>query len=163
MIMVLSVPLFGILTLYQQYSQKCRIHVGFSDTWKETDGGHFETYESNEAKEPVGTHDLWLPKRNSFNFFKVTQRSHHQVREILTNVKTRRSLTGWFHTRDQLPPRMPLEVVEPKYVKKEFNVQQCTIFNEWINPLYLGLESMGRIQVKTNHWSVTDSLFSDPV
>ena len=69
------------------------------------------------------------------------------MREILTNVKTRRSLTGWFHTRDQLPPRMPLEAVEPKYVKKEFNVQQCTIFNEWINPLYLGLESMGRIQV----------------
>ena len=128
-------------------SQKYRIYPDFSDTWKETDGGHFETYESNEAKEPVGTHDLWLPKRNSFNFFKVTQRSHHQVREVLTNVKTRRSLSGWFHTRDQLPPRMPLEAVEPKYVKKEFNVQQCTIFNDWINPLYLGLESMGRIQV----------------
>ena len=94
------------------------VHV-FSDKWKETDGGHFETYESNDAKEPIGTHDLWLPKRNSFNFFKVTQRSHHQVREILTNVKTRRSLTGWFHTRDALPPRAPLEAVEPKYIKKE--------------------------------------------
>ena len=131
-------------------SQNSHYGSSTSDSWKASDGGHFETYESNEAKEPIGTHDLWLPRRNSFNFFKVTQRSHHQVREVLTTVKTRRSLSGWFHTRDPLPPRMPLEAVEPMYMKKEFNKAACIIFNEWVNPLYLGLESMGRIQVPTD-------------
>jgi len=129
-------------------SQNSHYGSSISDSWKASDGGHFETYESNEAKEPIGTHDLWLPRRNSFNFFKVTQRSHHQVREVLTTVKTRRSLSGWFHTRDPLPPRMPLEAVEPMYMKKEFNKAACIIFNEWVNPLYLGLESMGRIQTQ---------------
>ena len=33
-------------------------------------------------------------------------------------------------------------------MKKEFNTTRCTIFNDWINPLYLGIESMGRIQTQ---------------
>jgi len=82
------------------------------------------------------------------NFFRVTDRSHHQVKEITSKKKFRRSLTGWFHTRDQLPPRAPLAIEEPNYAKKDFNVvSSCQVFNDWINPVYVSIDSMSRIQV----------------
>ena len=118
-----------------------------SDNWTKSDGGHFETYKSNSANEPTGIHESILPKRNSLNFFRVTDRSHHQVKEITSKKKFRRSLTGWFHTRDQLPPRAPLAIEEPNYAKKEFNVSNCQVFNDWINPVYVSIDSMSRIQV----------------
>ena len=118
-----------------------------SDNWTKSDGGHFETYKSNSANEPIGIHESILPKRNSLNFFRVTDRSHHQVKEITSKKKFRRSLTGWFHTRDQLPPRAPLAIEEPNYAKKEFNVSNCQVFNDWINPVYVSIDSMSRIQV----------------
>jgi len=119
-----------------------------SDNWTKSDGGHFETYKSNSANEPIGIHESILPKRNSLNFFRVTDRSHHQVKEITSKKKFRRSLTGWFHTRDQLPPRAPLAIEEPNYAKKEFNVSSCQVFNDWINPVYVSIDSMSRIQTQ---------------
>ena len=43
---------------------------------------------------------------------------------------------------------MQLKKSKMSNIKKEFNTTRCTIFNDWINPLYLGIESMGRIQTQ---------------
>ena len=91
----------------------------FSDDWLEKDGGHFESLNSDENGNPISICKSWLPKRNYFNFFRVTNNSYHQVKEVYSRQKIRKSLTGWFHTKDPLPPEFKI-VCHKLLVKSDF-------------------------------------------
>ena len=125
-----------------------RLDKNFSEDWLEKDGGNFESFESDRDGIPVKICTSWLPKRNYLNFFRVTNNSYHQVKEVFSRQKVRRSLTGWFHTKEPLPPRPPLVSTTPGFIKKIFNNDPTDYdLAEWINPLYLNMNSMGQIQV----------------
>ena len=114
-------------------------------------GGNFDSFESDSDGIPIKICNSWLPKRNYLNFFRVTNNSYHQVKEVFSRQKVRRSLTGWFHTTEPLPPRPPLVSTVPDITKKIFNNDPTDYdLAEWINPLYLNMGSMGQIQVISN-------------
>lgn len=121
-----------------------------SDDWVEKDGGFFDSYISDEQGQPVKIHKEWLPRRNYLNFFKVTDASFHQVREVTSRSKIRKSISGWFHTSDPLPPRNRLVPMTPKFQLKEFNSPGAIDYRieEWISMRYLDPNTMGDIQVQ---------------
>lgn len=120
-----------------------------SDDWIETDGGYFDSYESDDKGQPIKVHGEWLPKRNHLNFFRVTDSSFHQVREVISEMKVRKSLSGWFHTSDPIPPRVRAIPQPPAITKKEFNRDVIDYrIEEWISEKYLVPDTMGDIQVQ---------------
>ena len=125
------------------------IYCCFSDDWVEKDGGFFDSYVSDEQGQPVRLHKEWLPRRNYLNFFKVTDSSFHQVREVTSRSKVRKSISGWFHTSDPLPPRERVVPVAPKFNLKKFNLPDAVDYRieEWISMRYLDPNTMGDIQV----------------
>jgi Rps23 Pro-64 3,4-dihydroxylase Tpa1-like proline 4-hydroxylase len=69
------------------------------DDWSDdgTDGGNLDLFKVNDELEPVEIVKSLVPKRNSLAFFEVSDRSFHQVAEVLAKNKTRLSINGWFH------------------------------------------------------------------
>ena len=50
------------------------------------------------------------PKFNSLTFFEVSDRSFHQVAEVLSQTKSRLSINGWFHGKIN---KRPVAYVDP--------------------------------------------------
>lgn len=68
------------------------------EDWEEDDGGHLDLYRCDkETVQPVEVVKSLLPQWNTFNFFEVSVKSYHQVREVLSKDKSRVSISGWFH------------------------------------------------------------------
>lgn len=64
------------------------------------------------------------PKFNTLLFFEVSDRSFHQVAEVLTKSKTRYSINGWFHGDINYRPEPFIETIpEPTpYIDFEVNI-----------------------------------------
>lgn len=51
------------------------------------------------------------PRFNTLMFFEVSDRSFHQVAEVLSKNKTRYSLNGWFHGEINFRPDPYIEII----------------------------------------------------
>jgi len=70
------------------------------EDWSQEDGGHLDLfYQDSTCETPTPSHRVkaLLPKWATFNFFEVSEKSFHQVREVLAANKKRVSIGGWFH------------------------------------------------------------------
>ena len=85
------------------------------------------------------------PKNNSLLFFEVSDRSFHQVSEILTCTKTRYSIHGWFHGETNFRPSAKLSPLPEllSYVNVD-----ASLFFDWITEKYLKPTNQTEIQLK---------------
>lgn len=63
--------------------------------FKEKDGGQLEFFETDPNNSPIKVAKSIIPKFNNFIIFKVSEKSFHQVNEVLT--KQRITIGGWFN------------------------------------------------------------------
>ncbi|NXG44810.1 OGFD1 hydroxylase, partial [Psilopogon haemacephalus] len=123
--------------------------------WEKSDGGTLDLYSTDEHLEPQQIVKSLVPSWNTLVFFEVSPVSFHQARswlpcaapslqvsEVLSH-KCRLSLSGWFHgpasaraTRRSQPalPRSPHLPCDHE------------ILYEWINQVYLDMDSQAQIQ-----------------
>lgn len=103
-------------------------------TWKDGDGGTLDLFNSDEKGEPSTLAKSILPEWNNLVFFAVSPRSFHQVSEVLTEDKTRLSISGWFYGDpievNSSIVKLPPTLSSPIFVEEEF-------VYDWINPSYL--------------------------
>ncbi|XP_005095916.1 prolyl 3-hydroxylase OGFOD1 [Aplysia californica] len=113
------------------------------ESWSSVDGGALDLFDIDEHAQPRDVVKSIVPKRNNFLFFEVSSKSFHQVAEVLSEDKTRLSISGWFHGPplarpqpyvDSLPPALPYGSIEEE------------IFYSWFNPLYLAPEVQSDIR-----------------
>ena len=64
--------------------------------FKEKDGGQLEFFSTDSNNNPIKVVKSITPKFNNFIIFKVSEKSFHQVNEVLTN-KQRITIGGWFN------------------------------------------------------------------
>ncbi|KAK3091622.1 hypothetical protein FSP39_021333 [Pinctada imbricata] len=112
-------------------------------SWREEDGGSLDLFCVDSKGEPREIVKSIHPKRNTFVFFEVGPTSFHQVSEILTEDKTRLSVSGWFHG----PPvyRPPAYVEIPPSPQPYLSIEEEEFYS-WINPLYLDPETQAEIK-----------------
>ncbi|UXI14262.1 hypothetical protein NH340_JMT00205 [Sarcoptes scabiei] len=117
--------------------------------WSHNDGGLLELFYTDQVSgQPTPVFDSLLPKNNMLIFFEVSKISFHQVSEILRHNSSRRSINGWFFTKDECgEPKSKLiypfiETLPQTDLLLEENLQ--AYFSDWINPDYL--------QSKTQHY-----------
>lgn len=67
----------------------------YLSTFEARDGGKLVLYKT-KGTIPREEEKTIIPQCNSFVFFKVTEKSFHEVEEVLTN-KQRITIGGWFH------------------------------------------------------------------
>ena len=77
--------------------RKIAFIINLSKDWTEKDGGQLELFNSKN-NEPTTVAASITPKFNQFNIFEVTDKSFHQINEIVSN-KNRISLAGWFYEK----------------------------------------------------------------
>ncbi len=95
--------------------------------------------------QPIKIVKSLTPKRNSFLFFEVSDKSFHQVSEVLSQNKTRFSINGWFHGNINHRPAPYIEIVpEPNpYIDLDADV-----FFDWIVEKYLNPDNQTEIQLE---------------
>lgn len=108
------------------------------NSWSASDGGTLDLFDSDEKIQPKNVVKSIVPTRNTFLFFEVSEISFHQVAEVLSETKTRLSLSGWFHG----PPlaRQPQPLVDTLPPAVPFGSIEEEVFYAWFNPLYLAPE-----------------------
>lgn len=117
----------------------------FVKDWSEKDGGTLDLFDRDQNGDPKEIVKKLVPKTNSLAFFPVTEKSFHQVAEVLTKDKERLSIGGWFHGSNyQRPPkniRNEPQLLEPEDIDEDE-------FYEWINPMYLQPDIQAEISAK---------------
>ena len=68
-----------------------RPKIIFKD-WTEKDGGTLDLFDRDTNGDPKDIVKKLVPKNNSMAFFEVTEKSFHQVAEVLTKDKQRLSI-----------------------------------------------------------------------
>ena len=63
--------------------------------WSEKDGGTLDLFDRDANGDPKEVVKRLVPKNNSLAFFEVTEKSFHQVAEVLTKDKQRLSVGEW--------------------------------------------------------------------
>lgn len=76
-------------------SRKVAYVVNLTKGFKVEDGGHLDFFATDNSN-PHKVAKSFMPQFNTFFLFKVSDRSFHQVREVLSKKK-RISIGGWFH------------------------------------------------------------------
>jgi len=113
--------------------------------WGESDGGALDLFSADELGQPQKVVKSILPKRNNFVFFEVSAKSFHQVAEVMSEEKTRLSVSGWFHGPrlarppphvESLPPAIPYGGIEE------------SVFYSWFNPMYLAPDVQSDIRTR---------------
>jgi hypothetical protein len=96
-----------------------------------------------EFTQPIDVVKSLVPHENSLIFFEVSDRSFHQVAEVLSVTKTRLSINGWFHGPVNLRPKPHIEIMQnPKpYINIEHD-----LFFEWVGEKYL--DPANQMQIK---------------
>ena len=117
----------------------------FVKDWTDKDGGTLDLFNRDESGHPSSIVQRLVPKTNSMAFFEVTEKSFHQVSEVLTKDKCRLSIGGWFHgspyVRPQKISKAEPEPLEPQEIDEDD-------FYSWINPMYLDLEIQTEISAR---------------
>ncbi|KAM8947697.1 prolyl 3-hydroxylase OGFOD1 [Pelodytes ibericus] len=111
--------------------------------WEEADGGSLDLYTTDENAQPGPITKSLIPKWNSLVFFEVSPVSFHQVSEVLCEGKCRLSVSGWFYGPylERPPPYL-----DPVPVRSPHKPHDHEILYEWVNPVYLSVDSQAQIQ-----------------
>lgn len=115
------------------------------ENWTEQDGGGLDLFNVDENGQPDKVFKSITPVRNNFVFFEVNAVSFHQVSEVLTEDKTRLSISGWFHGTPVDRPTPYMET--PVSLQPALSIDE-DIFYQWINPAYLDPVTQSEIQEK---------------
>ena len=68
------------------------------ENWSDKDGGQLDLfYQDPTTGQPSHEATALVPTWAGFNFFEVSDKSYHQVREVLAAKKHRVSIGGWYH------------------------------------------------------------------
>lgn len=120
--------------------------------WTEAHGGALELFRADENVLPIfPVTDQIFPRNNQLVFFKVCEKSFHQVGEVTTFEYPRLSINGWFHGPID-PNNAPHTsiIIDTHY----FGAQSDgVILTEWINEVYLLDEVKHNIQKKVEIFS----------
>uniref|UniRef100_A0A8D0B1Q7 Prolyl 3-hydroxylase OGFOD1 n=1 Tax=Salvator merianae TaxID=96440 RepID=A0A8D0B1Q7_SALMN len=111
--------------------------------WDESDGGTLDLFSTDDHLQPMQVVKSLVPSWNTLAFFEVSPVSFHQVAEVVSKGKCRLSVSGWFHGPSVARPapsaelRLPLSPHIP---------HDHEILYDWINPIYLDMDSQAKIQ-----------------
>ncbi|EHB10579.1 2-oxoglutarate and iron-dependent oxygenase domain-containing protein 1 [Heterocephalus glaber] len=111
--------------------------------WDRSLGGTLDLYSIDEHFQPKQIVKSLVPSWNKLVFFEVSPVSFHQVSEVLSEEKSRISISGWFHGPSLTRPPTYFEPLIPR---NPHIPQDHEILYEWINPSYLDMEYQAQIQ-----------------
>ncbi|XP_014643890.1 PREDICTED: prolyl 3-hydroxylase OGFOD1 isoform X2 [Ceratotherium simum simum] len=100
-------------------------------------------YEFSEHFQPKQIVKSLIPSWNTLVFFEVSPVSFHQVSEVLSEEKSRLSISGWFHGPSLTRPP---NYFEPLIPRSPHIPQDHEILYDWINPTYLDMDYQVQIQ-----------------
>ena len=105
-------------------------------TWDEQSGGALEILKADENNLPIfPVVEKIYPSNNQLLFFKVSDRSFHQVDEVTSMEYPRLSINGWFHGPvSDRNTDLPAISDEIKYEEPHDEVLSLS---EWMNNIYL--------------------------
>ncbi|XP_051485202.1 prolyl 3-hydroxylase OGFOD1 isoform X2 [Apus apus] len=111
--------------------------------WEKSDGGTLDLYSTDEHSQPQQIVKSLVPSWNTLVFFEVSPVSFHQVSEVLAEGKCRLSLSGWFHGPPTVRPTHQGDTALPcsPHIPHDHE-----ILYEWINLVYLDMDSQAQIQ-----------------
>nr|XP_041574574.1 prolyl 3-hydroxylase OGFOD1 isoform X1 [Taeniopygia guttata] len=110
--------------------------------WEKSDGGTLDLYSTDEHFQPQQITKSLVPSWNTLVFFEVSPVSFHQVSEVVSQ-KCRLSVSGWFHGP---PVARPARHIEAPLARSPHIPYDHEILYEWINQVYLDLDSQAQIQ-----------------
>ncbi|NXP64719.1 OGFD1 hydroxylase, partial [Chloropsis cyanopogon] len=113
--------------------------------WEKSDGGTLDLYSTDEHSQPQQITKSLVPSWNTLVFFEVSPpcaAALLQVSEVLSR-KCRLSVSGWFHGP---PVARPARHTEAPLARSPHIPCDHEILYEWINPVYLDLDSQAQIQ-----------------
>lgn len=111
--------------------------------WDSSLGGTLDLYDVDEHLQPKQIVKSLVPSWNTLVFFEVSPVSFHQVSEVLSEEKSRLSISGWFHGPSLTRPPTYFEPLLPR---SPHIPQDHEILYDWINPTYLSMDSQAQIQ-----------------
>ncbi|XP_035754624.1 prolyl 3-hydroxylase OGFOD1 isoform X2 [Egretta garzetta] len=111
--------------------------------WEKSDGGTLDLYSADEHFRPQQIVKSLVPSWNTLVFFEVSPVSFHQVSEVLSEEKCRLSVSGWFHGPAIVRPAHHTEAPLPRSPHIPYDHE---ILYEWVNPVYLDMDSQAQIQ-----------------
>uniref|UniRef100_A0A8D8BH31 uS12 prolyl 3-hydroxylase n=1 Tax=Culex pipiens TaxID=7175 RepID=A0A8D8BH31_CULPI len=120
--------------------------------WTEAHGGALELFRADENLLPVfPVKDKVYPRNNQLVFFKVSEKSFHQVGEVTTFEYPRLTINGWFHGPID-PHHVPHSsiIIDTHYFAPVADEIQLS---EWVNNVYLIDEVKLNIQKKVEMFS----------
>ncbi|XP_033013161.1 prolyl 3-hydroxylase OGFOD1 isoform X1 [Lacerta agilis] len=111
--------------------------------WDKSDGGTLDLFSTDDNFQPLEIVKSVIPSWNSLTFFEVSPVSFHQVAEVVSKEKCRLSVSGWFHGPSVA---RPVRYVEPLLPRSPHLPRDHEILYDWINPVYLDMDSQAQIQ-----------------
>ncbi|XP_074067379.1 prolyl 3-hydroxylase OGFOD1 isoform X1 [Macrotis lagotis] len=111
--------------------------------WDKSLGGTLDLYNTDEHFQPKQIVKSLIPSWNTLVFFEVSPVSYHQVSEVLSEGKCRLAISGWFHGP---PQTRPSSYFEPLLSRSPHIPRDSEILYEWINPVYMDIDSQAQIQ-----------------
>uniref|UniRef100_A0ABI0P0H6 Prolyl 3-hydroxylase OGFOD1 n=1 Tax=Bos taurus TaxID=9913 RepID=A0ABI0P0H6_BOVIN len=111
--------------------------------WDASLGGTLDLFSVDEHFQPKQIVKSLIPSWNTLVFFEVSPVSFHQVSEVLSEEKSRLSISGWFHGPSLTRPPT---YFEPLIARSPHIPQDHEILYDWINPTYLDMEYQAQIQ-----------------
>ncbi|XP_058296986.1 prolyl 3-hydroxylase OGFOD1 isoform X3 [Hylobates moloch] len=111
--------------------------------WDRSLGGTLDLYSIDEHFQPKQIVKSLIPSWNKLVFFEVSPVSFHQVSEVLSEEKSRLSISGWFHGPSLTRPP---NYFEPPIPRSPHIPQDHEILYDWINPTYLDMDYQVQIQ-----------------
>lgn len=105
-----------------------------SKDWTAEDGGALDLFDTDEHGQPRNVVKSLVPQYNSLVFFEVEDNSYHQVAEVVSPVKSRWTINGWFHGPLITSSRPPRPEIEIKYVEP---INARVELDSWITKCYL--------------------------
>ncbi len=73
--------------------------LNLSKDWREEDGGCLELFSSDSQGYPEKVVKKIVPNFNQFNLFTVSSKSFHQISEVISEDKSRISISGWYYAK----------------------------------------------------------------
>ncbi|RLW01164.1 hypothetical protein DV515_00008205 [Chloebia gouldiae] len=102
--------------------------------WEKSDGGTLDLYSTDEHFQPQQITKSLVPSWNTLVFFEVSE---------VVSQKCRLSVSGWFHGP---PVARPARHIEAPLARSPHIPYDHEILYEWINQVYLDLDSQAQIQ-----------------
>ncbi|NXC53332.1 OGFD1 hydroxylase, partial [Aleadryas rufinucha] len=122
--------------------------------WEKSDGGTLDLYSTDEHFQPQQITKSLVPSWNTLVFFEVSPVSFHQARSLtccptllqvseVVSQKCRLSVSGWFHGPSVARPARHIEAPLARSPHIPYDHE---ILYEWINLIYLDMDSQAQIQ-----------------